>query len=337
MSSYSCSSNINFPDLVKNRSNILWLNGFGYEPPKNTNSSHFIICYCSKKIVEDNLDLIKRAISVNSLELDEWIGHVYLKIHWSEYSKINQVFTTLLQLGISFTIANRLKVKFPSDFISSQQDQNLNKLITFNPRVMELQSIKHIKELQKHLSNEYLMSSLSEVCCDPWNWETAEGRDFCMNVLRPMYRMPNYPLSQLLKNKTDNYYLWNVFEECDFTTLLNLNKNRQFNSKNQDVIIEQKEIKSDVEEIKEKEEDKDKKEDNKLNKEKNEDNEDKEKDLCMICFTLKADTQVLPCQHVVVCHLCSEGLKFTNDKNSCIRCRQSIEQIVNKNYNSDMI
>ena len=48
---------------------------------------------------------------------------------------------------------------------------------------------------------------------------------------------------------------------------------------------------------------------------------------CMICLDKTADTIVSPCGHCVVCKECSIGLRDTNDKNTCVRCRREITGI----------
>lgn len=49
---------------------------------------------------------------------------------------------------------------------------------------------------------------------------------------------------------------------------------------------------------------------------------------CMICLDAVADTMVLPCNHVVVCQACSNGLRETHDNRICVRCRRPIEMVV---------
>ena len=56
---------------------------------------------------------------------------------------------------------------------------------------------------------------------------------------------------------------------------------------------------------------------------------DPEEDIeCMICFTNRPDTMVLPCEHVVVCKECSDQLKHTNDARICVRCRRHITHVL---------
>lgn len=48
---------------------------------------------------------------------------------------------------------------------------------------------------------------------------------------------------------------------------------------------------------------------------------------CMVCLDALPDTTVLPCMHCVVCANCSEGLKATNDRKTCVQCRREITDI----------
>ena len=61
------------------------------------------------------------------------------------------------------------------------------------------------------------------------------------------------------------------------------------------------------------------------------DNDDQQMDggeECMICMDNKANTLVVPCGHSVVCAVCSEKLKDTPDRLTCVRCRSPIEEVL---------
>lgn len=55
-----------------------------------------------------------------------------------------------------------------------------------------------------------------------------------------------------------------------------------------------------------------------------------DKEPCMICLDRMPNTMVLPCMHVVVCTLCSAGLRSTPDKNTCVQCRRSITSVLDE-------
>ncbi len=69
---------------------------------------------------------------------------------------------------------------------------------------------------------------------------------------------------------------------------------------------------------------------NNCKKRKKEDEElvEEEEFVCMICQEFAPTTMVMPCHHVVVCESCSEKLKNTNDKHTCVRCRTEIEAVI---------
>ena len=49
---------------------------------------------------------------------------------------------------------------------------------------------------------------------------------------------------------------------------------------------------------------------------------------CLICMKNQPNTRVLPCDHCVVCKECSLKLENTNDKNTCVKCRKPITQVI---------
>ncbi len=55
---------------------------------------------------------------------------------------------------------------------------------------------------------------------------------------------------------------------------------------------------------------------------------EKEDNICMICLDNKADTMVLPCNHIVVCKVCSNNLQKTPDNKICVQCRRPISEVM---------
>jgi hypothetical protein len=49
---------------------------------------------------------------------------------------------------------------------------------------------------------------------------------------------------------------------------------------------------------------------------------------CMICYSARPNTKVMPCGHVVVCDQCSHALVGTADHHTCVRCRRPIERVI---------
>jgi hypothetical protein len=48
---------------------------------------------------------------------------------------------------------------------------------------------------------------------------------------------------------------------------------------------------------------------------------------CMVCLDAPPSTLVLPCMHKVVCEACSEQLKGSSDRKTCLYCRSEIQGI----------
>lgn len=53
-----------------------------------------------------------------------------------------------------------------------------------------------------------------------------------------------------------------------------------------------------------------------------------EKSRCVICLERRADTMVLPCEHVVCCRECSQRLRETPNARVCVYCRQPIKAVL---------
>jgi len=104
-----------------------------------------------------------------------------------------------------------------------------------------------------------------------------------------------------------NYRKWDVFKNCDLNTLRSIEH-------------VQKKPKIDIapEEEQPVEEDDDE----------NAPDVDNDEDVCMVCLDREPNTMVLPCEHCVVCKECSIGLRNTNDKKTCVRCRRPITHVL---------
>ena len=56
---------------------------------------------------------------------------------------------------------------------------------------------------------------------------------------------------------------------------------------------------------------------------------------CVVCHEHIADTIALPCQHIVVCHLCSVKLAQTHWAHECVYCRQHIDEVLQDDVSSN--
>lgn len=53
---------------------------------------------------------------------------------------------------------------------------------------------------------------------------------------------------------------------------------------------------------------------------------DEDKELCIICFTNRKDTTIMPCRHMCICYECAAQLRMNNNK--CPICRGNIEKVM---------
>lgn len=300
------------PSDIESRGKILCYNGFGFQSPNTGVKNRFVICFCDD-ISQDMIEQIKKESESTSLEHNDFIGHDYLSVWWNEYDKIVPILNSMLRLGNKFRIKSILEVGF-----NPQKD----KMFTFE--LMETKAIEIYTRLLQDTPNMiYSDLIFKEPLFDIWNWKTTAGKQFCKHIRTLKY------LPEQSYDDPDNYFNWEIFKNCDFNTLqtmqsmhVDVNESHQNNNNNQNNDTNDTNAKDDMDEKEDKIIDDDTLEDE------TETVEDEDEDICMICLSNKPDTMVLPCEHCVVCKECSNKLKYTNDKNICVRCRRPITRIL---------
>jgi hypothetical protein len=147
--------------------------------------------------------------------------------------------------------------------------------------------------------NMSVSTSEYEKFYDIWNWQTAEGKAFCQLICET-HRVPFKS-----HDHKENYFNWPLFKDCDFDTLMNVvpvehvaapipsqsSTVQQAVSLSVDVIV-------------------------------------KNTDECVVCLDGVPDTMVLPCECVSVCKKCSDQLKFTPNKFTCMKCQKMITHVL---------
>ena len=158
----------------------------------------------------------------------------------------------------------------------------------YSPELEELKALQMYEKYEKDFG--CIMPTLPDAALKIWNWKTPEGRAFCQK-----HRSRNHKKPPNLQSK-GNYYLWPIFQNYDPTTLLD----REVGSV-EAIVVSVIPVRAPP---------------------------DEDDESCLICFDRPADTMVMPCEHRVVCRSCSIGLRKTNDKQTCIRCRRPITHIL---------
>ncbi len=188
------------PNNVKIRASILCRNGFGFQGPGEGIDDMFVPCKC-KYLSDDQLKRLKKMSGATTVKCGDWIGNEYISVHWTEYDKIPDVLTSLLQMGISFTTMTALKVQF-----------NANKHKKYTPEIEELEAMKMYDT--KYNADYKIFDLFAEQMFDIWNWKTNSGKEFCQR-LRSLTKKIKHDL-----NDERNYYNWELFKNCDLSTLL---------------------------------------------------------------------------------------------------------------------
>ncbi len=186
------------PDVVK-RAEALYNNSFsGFQPPHGGGKDCFVICYFDSKDLIKDMPEIRKESGCVSLVDDDWIGHAYLMLHWSEYAKITEVFNTLLKRGHSFSPRTKAQVSF-----SATKDS------CFTMAAHEEKAIHKVRELIKMGLTDIVDDSF----CEEWNYLTEEGKAFARS-LRENPAMWRYDTDRT------NFYHWEIFKHDDTETLL---------------------------------------------------------------------------------------------------------------------
>lgn len=152
---------------------------------------------------------------------------------------------------------------------------------------------KHIKDF--NLKNYYFIISSNgkrHAILHEFNYSTEKGKNFCRELRQ------KFKAKRLIKHETcskpekSNYLDWEIFKNCNLTTLQTIDTGI-----NKDANI--------------------------MNISTTNDDED----LCIICENRLPNTIVKPCNCCVVCKECSDKLKYTADKKTCVACRNQITSI----------
>lgn len=203
------------PEEFFERAYILYHNGFGYQPPNGHHDPRWIICWC-RQLTDSEIDQLKNLSKSQTVRSDMWVGDSCIDIAWNEYSKIADIFNSLLKIGVSFTCNNEL-----NSYFSARVDKEFSVQLAEHKFITRMSNFLY---RNPNFINEN--SIINPIFLDYWNWTSTYGRNFC-NYLRERKHME---LMDDLKSNRDksNYYSWEVFKNCNFATLLTIrNKKRK--------------------------------------------------------------------------------------------------------------
>ena len=194
------------PESFKKRALALSHNGFLFQFSEN--KLEFYLCRC-KELTDQEVEEVKQISGSSTLRCDEWIGHPYMAISWTEFGLIDKILTAMLQKGHRFTTLNELELVYHPG--------------TDNEFIFDKMEEKFISWIQTHLNPkesflEYLIDMKFRLL-DEWNWNTQKGKDLCRELRQLKYGR-DQPYSK--DDLESNYKLWPLFQNYDKKTLMDL-------------------------------------------------------------------------------------------------------------------
>lgn len=224
-----------------------------------------------------------------NIEIDDFVGHVYLKTRVGERSQIPRIINACVAAGYSLKLCTRLETKFRPDGIND---------LPYTIENSEKLAVAQLRDVLKYIS-----SGRMELIADERMWKTEEGKAFAREARRmvPPWEQENIDTEISIPEHE------NLDPNIDFPLHTipedeNPKKCRRTEAVPAPAPAPAPAIIPHADE--------------------------EDEDSCTICCDAKANTLVLPCNHSVVCKACSEKLRSTRDNATCLRCRQRIELVL---------
>ena len=191
------------PKEYSARGGILFHNGFGIQCAGNGTE---LVCIVAELNDENNgkflakLSQIKIDSACQSVGPEDWIGHDFVAVHWTETDKIDNVIAALLGNDITLTYFCRLKPTIrPSDIKSRPWSQD----------VLEECIIRAIRSLNERLDWNTIATVIGPSFLKEWNWKSDQGILFCRECRKMLKKRPSN------KESKHNYWTWDIFQNCD--------------------------------------------------------------------------------------------------------------------------
>ena len=199
---------------IKDRADVLYSNGFGFQPCGSKGELRFAICRTSGEQT-GWVSKIGRKIGVPSLQGVFQLSCIYMTIDYSDYDKIDAIFTYLIKKGHVFVTHNN------PELVLGRPDGPSK----YNSEIAEREIIRQHKyhhATWKREGKEYMFFKRThESLCDPWNYNTPEGKEFCAWLRQGMSELwGKCDNSVVLEDSKDNYLNWDQFKGFDMKSLL---------------------------------------------------------------------------------------------------------------------
>lgn len=222
------------PDVIF-RAQVSYENGFGFQGPLGGDSQEYYLCIINGILNEDaearkysrwskgepdvdDMDALRLASGSKTLRLGDFIGKVFLAIHWTEHELIPAVLTKFVELGFNF----QLQIKTLPGYGPTYGDTEftlelLEKALERNAR--NIIAINYLRYMVLHPHENHGFENYF----DPWNWKTVKGKDFC-KWLRTQAKLD--PIEDETTHK-DNYFMWKKWTNYEEAELEQPEKKRK--------------------------------------------------------------------------------------------------------------
>jgi len=182
-------------DLIE-RAKVLYYNGRGFQAPGTGVDDCFVLCkYKSEsELSPSEMTSLIEKTGCKSCEQIEYLGHLFITIHWSDYKYHAKVLTELLRMGVSYAIQNRVQVWFDHKVETEYTDEREQELM--------LESYEKLNRLYQFFHNQ----------CFDYNWTLPKGKELAKKL---------YEEHKNTLDPYDNHYDWPIFQKAyDKETLI---------------------------------------------------------------------------------------------------------------------
>jgi len=307
-------------------------NGFGFQTDDGVSPpGYMVLAFLSRPVPKGNLIMawpdgpapihvnhetvrLQAHFASNRMAVDDFLGHKFIKLHWTEYQRIPEVLQYFLDHDFNLQLRNTLKVVYEAGE-------------RFLPLEMEARFIRNFRQYMVDCTawcpryttpQAYALKAFgTDRLLVERNWATPEGRAFCRELqtyVEPELYWSDVKLDVMRWEGVDRvlrryrllqYGTWwwvpPVAVEGPEDPAVDGPEQKASEPPAQPPprMIGPDEAEQPL-----------------------------QPPLCVLCEENPSNTRVLPCEHMVVCHACSDRLKPTNDRCLCVQCRQPIALVL---------
>lgn len=274
------------------------LNGFGFQVAGLKGKDTIAFARLPDDAPSDLQQKLRKSTGSTTVEHRDFIGHEYLTIDYREWNLIPRLFVAAIKAGCSAIYPNINNLQPRARFAGHE----------FSFEEAELLSIAEFRQFAQSFGNQQNpMRNAFELLGSPkamrrlYNYRTNSGKLFCIELCAALGKPIADTSEKALTAMPWWFELPEVDEACRNKEVLhyaNWSRREMHYTANKPE-VEQRHVDPDNEPVK-----------------------------CVVCMERIANTIALPCEHVVVCHLCSVKLAQTHFAHQCVYCRQQIEEVL---------